>query len=224
MPSTSELETKVMESLKNGKHNLPLFLEYLRGLLLENGYQKEYLSKDASEEERAAEEKKMNSLKVTMTGILLSSMANFHSNDYSVCLSLIPERVQDLKYLKPVLDALLLLQSTLEKGEFTEFWSQWAKVLKVNPYVPPHFESTVRQTIYEVISNSVVGIKQDTLARLVNVPDVKAFVAANAKSVKATVNGSSDVVFAPNEFNTPKQHEAPETITAEKIAALVRND
>ena len=213
-----------MDSLKAGKHNLPLFLEYLRGLLLENGYQKEYFSKDASDEERAADEKKMNSLKATLTGILLSSLANFHSNDYSTCLSLIPERVQDLKYLKPALDALLLLQSSLEKGEFSEFWNQWAKTAKLNPYVPPHFEPTVRQTIYEVVSNSVVGIKQDTLARLLSVPDVKAFVAANSKTVKATVNGSSDVVFAPNEFNTPKKHAVAETITAEKIAALVRND
>jgi hypothetical protein len=224
MPLASELELKVSEALKAGKQNLPLFVEYLRALLVENGYQRETISKDATEEERAAEEKKMNSLKATLTGILLSSIANFHNNDYSVCLSLVPERVLELKYLKPIIDALLLLQSALERGEFTEFWNQWAKTLKLNPSVPPHFEATVRLTIYEVIANSVVAIKQETLARLLNVTDIKAFVTANSKAVQATLNGSADVAFMPNEFNTPKKNDAVEGITAEKIAALVRND
>jgi hypothetical protein len=224
MPLAQELEPKVSESLKAGKHNLALFVEYLRALVVENAYQRENISKDASEEERATEEKKMASLKDIITGILLSAMATFHTNDYSVCMSLIPERVLELRYLKPIVDSLLLMQSALERGEFTEFWKQWEITRKLNPAVPTQFESTVRMSIYEVIADSVVALKQDTLARLIHVTDVKEFVTANTKTVRATLNGSVDVAFAPNNFNTPSKKDAVESITAEKIAALVRND
>lgn len=194
----------VGQLLSEGMYDLPVFLRYLKTFAM-NGEMPD---------------------KAILLGILMQSLARFHTSDFTSCMCLVPSHVQDSPSVEADLVYIYELENLLSCGEFEKFWAQWADVKQHLPE-PFHFETRVRTNILDAISLTVEAIPADRLAAYLAVPDDQ--LAKTIEAVKNSedrifeVTGCSDkeVTFARTPFNHPRAIAAQETLKFSDVVQIL---
>jgi len=95
--------------------------------------------------------------------ILAKALMNLPSNDFTLALYLLPEKVHSEE---PVL-TLSTLASLLESSHFGEFWLESKTCRELLDEIPG-FDDTIRGYILSVISQTYRIIQKDSLSELIN--------------------------------------------------------
>ncbi|KAF3529294.1 hypothetical protein DY000_02036694 [Brassica cretica] len=139
--------------------------------------------------------------------------------DFSLCLFLIPERVQMEEQFK----TLIVLSHYLETGRFQQFWDEAAK----NPHIleaVPGFEQAIQAYASHLLSLSYQKVPRSVLAEAVNMDgaSLDKFIehqVANSGWIVAKEDGS--IVLPQNEFNHPElKKNTGENVSLEHIARI----
>nr|GEY58265.1 eukaryotic translation initiation factor 3 subunit K [Tanacetum cinerariifolium] len=134
--------------------------------------------------------------------------------DFSLCLFLIPERVQMDEQFK----TLILLFDYLETAKFRQFWDEAAKARHILDLVPG-FEQAIRNYAIHVLSLTYQKLPSSVLVEAINLegPSLDKFLEhyiANNGWVVEKGQGKSQLISLPaNEFNHPELKR----ITADSI-------
>ncbi|CAF2031614.1 unnamed protein product [Brassica oleracea] len=142
--------------------------------------------------------------------ILIKALMAMPTPDFSLCLFLIPERVQMEEQFK----ALIVLSHYLETGRFQQFWDEAAKNRHFLESVPG-FEEAIQ---------SICNFQDLFLPRLLNMDgaSLDKFIehqVANSGWILEKENGS--IVLPQNEFNHPElKKNAGENVPLEHIARI----
>lgn len=193
----------VAQILSDGKYDLPVFLRYLKTFAL-----------DGSQPDKSI-----------LLGILMQSLARFHTSDFTACMCLVSSHVQDASSVEKEMGYMYELENLLSCGEFAQFWVQWAQV-KENLPESFNFETCVRTSILETIAFTVERIEVDRLSAYLAVPvDQVQKTVENAKkqggAFDVVVCDGTHVTFARNVFNHPENSIAADTLKFTDIASIV---
>lgn len=198
---------EVAQLLNEGRYNLPMFLRYLKSFAID-GEQPE---------------------KSILLGILLQSLARFHTSDFTACMCLVASHVQESPSVSHELNFIYELENRLSCGMFSKFWSQWSSVKE---HLPEsfHFEARVRTSILETIYMTMETITTEKLAAYLSVsPDQVPKILQNAakdseEMRQAVLSCDADtVVFKRNCFNYPEATETHETVHFGDVSSMIYN-
>ncbi|KAK9071182.1 hypothetical protein SSX86_009751 [Deinandra increscens subsp. villosa] len=131
--------------------------------------------------------------------ILIKALMAMPAPDFSLCLFLIPERVQMDEQFK----TLIVLSHYLETAKFRQFWDEAAKNRHLLEVVPG-FEQAIQEYAVHVLSLTYQTVPRSVVAEAVNIEGVSLdkFIEQHAGW---TVEGKSGLVSLPrNEFNNPE--------------------
>ncbi|KAH0900906.1 hypothetical protein HID58_040409 [Brassica napus] len=151
--------------------------------------------------------------------ILVKALMAMPAPDFSLCLFLIPERVQMEEQFK----TLIVLSHYLETGRFQQFWDEAAK----NPHIleaVPGFEQAIQAYASHLLSLSYQKVPRSVLAEAVNMDgaSLDKFIehqVANSGWIVAKEDGS--IVLPQNEFNHPElKKNTGENVSLEHIARI----
>ncbi|KAF5748390.1 eukaryotic translation initiation factor 3 subunit K [Tripterygium wilfordii] len=136
--------------------------------------------------------------------ILVKALMAIPAPDFSLCLFLIPERVQMEEQIK----TLIVLSHYLESGRFREFWDEAAKSRHIVESVPG-FEQAIQAYAIHVLSLTYQKVSRNVLAEAINIEGLSLdkFLeqqVANCGWILEKSHGKGQlIVIPPNEFNHP---------------------
>nr|XP_043623890.1 eukaryotic translation initiation factor 3 subunit K [Erigeron canadensis] len=137
--------------------------------------------------------------------ILIKALMAMPAPDFSLCLFLIPERVQMDQPFK----TLILLSHYLETAKFRQFWDEAAKTRHILDVVPG-FEQAIQEYAIHVLSLSYQKAPKSVIAEAINSegPSLDKFLEHRVTNGDWTLekgHGKSQLVSLPqNEFNHPE--------------------
>ncbi|XP_072092697.1 eukaryotic translation initiation factor 3 subunit K isoform X2 [Arachis hypogaea] len=136
--------------------------------------------------------------------ILVKALMAMPAPDFSLCLFLIPERVQMEEQFK----TLIVLSHYLETGRFRQFWDEAAKNRHIVDAVPG-FEQAVQGYAIHVLSLTYQKVPRTVLAEAINIEGLSLdkfleHQVANYGWVIEKSQGKGQLIVLPkNEFNDP---------------------
>ncbi|WOH11321.1 hypothetical protein DCAR_0830802 [Daucus carota subsp. sativus] len=137
--------------------------------------------------------------------ILIKALMAMPAPDFSLCLFLIPERVQ----MEDQFKTLIVLSHYLETARFRQFWDEAAKSRQIVEVVPG-FEQAVQEYAIHVLSLTYQKIPRTILAEAINFegPALDKFiehqVATSGWLLEKGHDKSQLIVLPCNEFNHPE--------------------
>ncbi|MBA0719375.1 hypothetical protein Golax_007065, partial [Gossypium laxum] len=143
--------------------------------------------------------------------------------DFSLCLFLIPERVQMEEQFK----TLIVLSHYLETGRFRQFWDEAAKnrhIVEAVPGLNAGFEQAIQTYAIHVLSLTYQKIPRPVLAEAINIEGLSLdkfleHQAANNGWILEKGHGRGQLIVLPrNEFNHPElKKSAADSVPLEHI-------
>ncbi|MED6137914.1 Eukaryotic translation initiation factor 3 subunit K [Stylosanthes scabra] len=136
--------------------------------------------------------------------ILVKALMAMPAPDFSLCLFLIPERVQMEEQFK----TLIVLSHYLETGRFRQFWDEAAKNRHIVEAVPG-FEQAVQGYAIHVLSLTYQKVPRAVLAEAINIEGLSLDkflehqVANYGWAIEKTQGKGQLIVLPKNEFNDP---------------------
>ncbi|KAM0018257.1 putative eukaryotic translation initiation factor 3 subunit K [Helianthus debilis subsp. tardiflorus] len=134
--------------------------------------------------------------------ILIKALMAMPAPDFSLCLFLIPERVQMDEQFK----TLIVLSHYLETAKFLQFWDEAAKNRHILEVVPG-FEQAIQEYAVHVLSLTYQNVPRSVVAEAINIEGVSLdkFIEQHGWIVE----GKGELVSLPrNEFNHPELRKA----------------
>ncbi|KAJ6699065.1 EUKARYOTIC TRANSLATION INITIATION FACTOR 3 SUBUNIT K [Salix purpurea] len=137
--------------------------------------------------------------------ILVKALMAIPAPDFSLCLFLIPERVQMEEQFK----TLIVLSHYLETGRFRQFWDEAAKSRHIVEAVPG-FEQAIQAYAIHLLSLTYQKVPRSVLAEAINIEGLSLdkFLeqqVANCGWILEKGHGRGQLVVLPsNEFNHPE--------------------
>jgi len=146
--------------------------------------------------------------KAIVAKILIKALLNLPANDFALCLYLIAEKHQTEE---PVA-TLTNLSNLLETAQFSDFWAQ-TKTHKDLLGAVPNFDSTIRDFISSVVSQTYRSISKDSLSEALNLKGAELDTYITSKNWEQT----ADLVSFPRQDTSVSQ-------TKKKLAQNVKFD
>ncbi|CAA3009436.1 eukaryotic translation initiation factor 3 subunit K [Olea europaea subsp. europaea] len=136
--------------------------------------------------------------------ILIKALMAMPAPDFSLCLFLIPERVQMEEQFK----TLIVLSHYLETARFRQFWDEAAKSRHIVDAVPG-FEQAVQAYAIHVLQLTYQRVPRSVLAEAINIegPSLDKFIEHHVTNSGWDMEKSQDkgqlIILPSNEFNHP---------------------
>ncbi|KGN66334.1 eukaryotic translation initiation factor 3 subunit K [Cucumis sativus] len=136
--------------------------------------------------------------------ILVKALMAMPAPDFSLCLFLIPERVQ----MEDQFKTLIILSHYLETGKFRQFWDEAAKNRHIVEAVPG-FEQAIQAYAVHVLSLTYQKVPRSVLAEAINIEGLSLdkfleHQVANSGWTLEKGGKGQLIVIPPNEFNHPE--------------------
>ncbi|KAM1587516.1 hypothetical protein ACFX1X_026995 [Malus domestica] len=154
--------------------------------------------------------------------ILVKALMAMPSPDFSLCLFLIPERVQMEEQFK----TLIVLSHYLETGRFSQFWDEASKNHHIVEAVPG-FEHAIQDYAVHVLSLTYQRVPRSVLAEAINIEGLALdkFLehhVANSGWILEKGQGRGQLIVLPrNEFNRPElKKNTDDGIPLEHVARI----
>ncbi|GER49885.1 eukaryotic translation initiation factor 3subunit K [Striga asiatica] len=154
--------------------------------------------------------------------ILIKALMATPAPDFSLCLFLIPERVQMEEQFK----TLIVLSNYLETARFRQFWDEAAKSRHILEAVPG-FEQAVQTYAIHVLSLTYQKVPRSVLAEAINIegPSLDKIIdyhtANSGWQIEKEKTGPL-IILPQNEFNHPQlKKSAANGVPLEKIARII---
>ncbi|KAK9099597.1 hypothetical protein Syun_026642 [Stephania yunnanensis] len=154
--------------------------------------------------------------------ILVKALMAMPAPDFSLCLFLIPERVQ----MEEPFKTLIVLSHYLETTRFRQFWDEAAKNRSVVEVVPG-FEQAIQAYAIHVLSLTYQKVPRPVLAEAINVEGLSLdkfleHQVTNCGWVLEKSQGRGQLVVLPrNEFNQPElKKSSADSIPLEHITRI----
>ncbi|KAK4483713.1 hypothetical protein RD792_010915 [Penstemon davidsonii] len=152
--------------------------------------------------------------------VLIKALMAMPAPDFSLCLFLIPERVQMEEQFKTLIvlshylelyniDLILSLYLHTQTARFRQFWDEAAKSRHILEAVPG-FEQAVQVYAVHLLSLTYQKIPRSVLAEAINIegPSLEKFVQDHVDNSGWTIEKNQSkgqlIVFPQNEFNHPE--------------------
>lgn len=155
--------------------------------------------------------------------ILIKALMAMPAPDFSLCLFLIPERVQMEEQFK----TLIVLSHFLETARFRQFWDEAAKSRHILEVVPG-FEQAVQAYAIHVLSITYQKVPRSVLAEAINIEGlaldkfIEHHVTNSGWAIEKTQNKGQLITFPQNEFNQPGlKKSAADGIPLEHITRIL---
>lgn len=147
--------------------------------------------------------------------VLVAALARFPSRDFPVFLSFVPLQLQESS---DKIRALKALENELERCNFAAFWALWATHRATLP-ASAAFEETVKESIVQVLLDSVLRMELSRATSALNVADVAVYL--KGKKIAFTID-KSDIVFPANQFNSPESSaNTTEKLGMQQVLSIV---
>ncbi|CAM8960955.1 unnamed protein product [Rhodiola kirilowii] len=157
-----------------------------------------------------------------VANILLKALMAMPSPDFSLCLFLIPERVQMEEQFK----TLIVLSHYLETARFSQFWEEASKNRHILEAVPG-FEQAIQDYIVHVLSLTYQKVPKTVLSEAINLdgPSLDNFLehqVSNNGWIVDKGQGTGLLIILPsNEFNHPElKRNSAETVPLEHLTRI----
>ncbi|XP_010526137.1 PREDICTED: eukaryotic translation initiation factor 3 subunit K-like [Tarenaya hassleriana] len=154
-----------------------------------------------------------------VTRILIKALMAMPAPDFSLCLFLIPEKVQMEEQFK----TLIVLSHYLETGRFQQFWDEAAKSRHIVEAVPG-FEQAIQAYAVHVLSLTYQKVPRSLLAEVVNMEgaSLDKFIEHHVANNGWTVGKADGSIILPqNEYNHPKlKKNAGESVPLDHVARI----
>ncbi|KAG6588109.1 Eukaryotic translation initiation factor 3 subunit K [Cucurbita argyrosperma subsp. argyrosperma] len=154
--------------------------------------------------------------------ILVKALMAIPAPDFSLCLFLIPERVQ----MEDQFKTLIILSHYLETGKFRQFWDEAAKNRHIVEAVPG-FEQAIQAYAVHVLSLTYQKVPRSVLAEAINIEGLSLdkfleHQVANSGWILEKGHGKGQlIVIPPNEFNHPElKKKSSDSIPLEHITRI----
>lgn len=154
--------------------------------------------------------------------ILVKALMAMPAPDFSLCLFLIPERVQMEEQFK----TLTVLSHYLETGRFRQFWDEAAKSRHIVEAVPG-FEQAIQAYAIHLLSLTYQKVPRSVLAEAINIEGLSLdkFLeqqVANCGWILEKSHGRGQLIALPsNEFNHPElKKNTADSIPLEHVARI----
>ncbi|GLT74231.1 hypothetical protein SLA2020_460390 [Shorea laevis] len=155
--------------------------------------------------------------------ILVKALMAMPAPDFSLCLFLIPERVQMEEQFK----TLIVLSHYLETGRFCQFWDEAAKSHHIVEAVPG-FEQAIQAYAIHVLSLTYQKVPRTVLAEAINIEGLsldkflEQQVASSGWILEKSHGKGQLIVLPQNEFNNPelKKNAADKVVPLEHITRI----
>ncbi|KAL6496445.1 Eukaryotic translation initiation factor 3 subunit K [Orobanche gracilis] len=157
--------------------------------------------------------------------ILIKALMAMPAPDFSLCLFLIPERVQMEEQFK----TLIIFSHYLETSRFHQFWDEVAKSRHILEVVPEFcFEQAIQAYAIHVLSLTYQKVPRSVLAEAVNIEGpsldklIDHHVANSGWKIEKTQSRGQLIVLSSNEFNHPElKKSSADGVPLEKIARII---
>ncbi|GMH18113.1 hypothetical protein Nepgr_019954 [Nepenthes gracilis] len=154
--------------------------------------------------------------------ILIKALMAMPAPDFSLCLFLIPERVQMEEQFK----TLIVLSHYLETARFGQFWDEAAKCRHILEVVPG-FEQAIQSYAIHVLSLTYQKVPRAVLAEAINIEGLSLdkfldHQVANSGWILEKGHGRGQLITLPkNEFNHPElKKNSADNIPLEHITRI----
>ncbi|KAH6779187.1 eukaryotic translation initiation factor 3K [Perilla frutescens var. hirtella] len=137
--------------------------------------------------------------------ILIKALMAMPAPDFSLCLFLIPERVQMEEQFK----TLIVLSHYLETARFRQFWDEAAKSRHILEVVPG-FEQAVQAYAIHVLSITYQKVSRSVLAEAINIEGlaldkfIEHHVTNSGWAIEKNQSKGQLILLPRNEFNSPE--------------------
>ncbi|KAL3830074.1 hypothetical protein ACJIZ3_018876 [Penstemon smallii] len=137
--------------------------------------------------------------------ILIKALMAMPAPDFSLCLFLIPERVQMEEQFK----TLIVLSHYLETARFRQFWDEATKNRHILEAIPG-FEQAIQVYAVHLLSLTYQKIPRSVLAEAINIegPSLEKFVQDHVDNsgwtIEKNLSKGQLIIFPQNEFNHPE--------------------
>ncbi|KAH6837504.1 eukaryotic translation initiation factor 3K [Perilla frutescens var. hirtella] len=137
--------------------------------------------------------------------ILIKALMAMPAPDFSLCLFLIPERVQMEEQFK----TLIVLSHYLETARFRQFWDEAAKSRHILEVVPG-FEQAVQAYAIHVLSITYQKVPRSVLAEAINIEGlaldkfIEHHVTNSGWAIEKNQSKGQLILLPRNEFNSPE--------------------
>ncbi|KZV26825.1 eukaryotic translation initiation factor 3 subunit K [Dorcoceras hygrometricum] len=137
--------------------------------------------------------------------ILIKALMAMPAQDFSLCLFLIPERVQ----MEDQFKTLIVLSHFLETARFRQFWDEAAKSRHILDVVPG-FEQAIQAYAIHVLSLTYKKVPRTVLAEAINIEGLaldkflESHIANSGWSLEKTQDKGQLIILPQNEFNHPE--------------------
>ncbi|KAK4747010.1 hypothetical protein SAY87_026047 [Trapa incisa] len=150
--------------------------------------------------------------------ILIKALMAMPAPDFSLCLFLIPEKVQ----MEEPFKTLIVLSHYLETGRFHQFWDEAAKSRRLLEAVPG-FEQAIQAYAGHVLSLTYQKVPRAVLAEAINIegPSLDKFIEHQAVNSGWALGKGQLIVIPKNEFNHPElKKSGGDIVPLEHIARI----
>ncbi|XP_042047306.1 eukaryotic translation initiation factor 3 subunit K-like [Salvia splendens] len=155
--------------------------------------------------------------------ILIKALMAMPAPDFSLCLFLIPERVQ----MEDQFKTLIVLSHYLETARFRQFWDEAAKSRHILEVVPG-FEQAIQAYAIHVLSITYQKVPRSVLAEAINIEGlvldkfIEHHITNSGWSIEKNQNKGQLIIFPHNEFNDPElKKSAADGIPLENITRIL---
>ncbi|KAL0346811.1 UNVERIFIED_CONTAM: Eukaryotic translation initiation factor 3 subunit K [Sesamum calycinum] len=137
--------------------------------------------------------------------ILIKALMAMPAPDFSLCLFLIPERVQMEEQFK----TLIVLSHYLETARFRQFWDEAVKSRHILEVIPG-FEQAIQAYAIHVLSLTYQKVTRSILAESINIEGlsldkvIEHHVANSGWVIEKNQNKGQLIILPRNEFNHPE--------------------
>jgi translation initiation factor 3 subunit K len=157
-----------------------------------------------------------------VASILVKALMAMPAPDFSLCLFLIPDRVQ----LEEQVKTLIVLSHYLETARFGQFWDEAAKSRHLLDAVPG-FEQAIQSYAVHVLSITYQKIPRAALAEAINMEGlaldkfIEHHIATNGWTLEKSPTKGQVILLPPNEFNHPElKKNAADNIALDHITRI----
>ncbi|KAL9224176.1 hypothetical protein vseg_000238 [Gypsophila vaccaria] len=154
--------------------------------------------------------------------ILIKALMAMPAPDFSLCLFLIPERVQMEEQFK----TLIVLSHYLETSRFRQFWEEAAKSRHILEAVPG-FEQAIQSYAVHILSITYQQVPRTVVAEAINIEGValdkflEQQVAESRWNLQKSQGKGQVIVLPHTEFNHPElKKNAADNIPLENVARI----
>ncbi|XP_057767843.1 eukaryotic translation initiation factor 3 subunit K [Salvia miltiorrhiza] len=155
--------------------------------------------------------------------ILIKALMAMPAPDFSLCLFLIPERVQMEEQFK----TLIVLSHYLETARFRQFWDEAAKSRHILEVVPG-FEQAIQAYAIHILSITYQKIPRSVLAEAINIEGlvldkfIEHHITNSGWAIEKNQNKGQIIILPHNEFNNPElKKSAADGIPLEHITRIL---